>query len=158
MTKCDECVLLCAIAVTTIKNGAKQTTNANFTHSALCTAFLYWAMFSTFSWLGWCWTGSSAWAWWYLRVRKIFVYDAREIIRQSGIVMIRCKKVIRSSIFELTPLIVDIYKCSLREGYVPDLLKRSIINPQPKVSPPQEIQSDLRRGISNTRKSVSSNI
>ena len=49
-------------------------------------------------------------------------------------------------------------KCSLREGYVPDLLKRSIINPQPKVSPPQEIQSDLRRDISNTRKSVSSDI
>ena len=97
-------------------------------------------MFTTFRWHGWCWTGSSAWTWWYLRVRKIFVYDAREIIRQSGIVMIRCKKVIRSSIFELAPLIMDIYNCSLRVGYVPDLLKRSIINPLPKVSPPQEIQ------------------
>ena len=39
---------------------------------------------------------------------------------------------------------MDIYNCSLREGYVPDLLKRSIINPLPKVSPPQEIQTDLR--------------
>ena len=29
-------------------------------------------------------------------------------------------------------------------GHVPDLLKQSIINPLPKVSPPQEIQSDLR--------------
>ena len=45
---------------------------------------------------------------------------------------------------ELAPLIMDIYNCSLREGYVPDLLKLSIINPLPKVSPPQEIQSDLR--------------
>ena len=157
MTKCDECVLLCAIAVTTIKNGAKQTTNANFTHSALCTTFLYWAMFSTFSWLGWCWTGFSAWAWWYLSAKNLCTWWERNN-QQIGIVMIRCKKVIRSSIFELTPLIVDIYKCSLREGYVPDLLKRSIINPQPKVSPLQEIQSDLRRNISNTRKSVSSDI
>ena len=45
---------------------------------------------------------------------------------------------------ELAPLIVDIYNCSLREGHVPDLLKRSIINLLPKVSTPQEIQSDLR--------------
>ena len=45
---------------------------------------------------------------------------------------------------ELAPLIMDIYKCSLREDYVPDLLKRSVINPLPKVSPPQEIQTDLR--------------
>ena len=39
---------------------------------------------------------------------------------------------------------MDIYNCSLREGYVPDLLKRSIINLLPKVSLLQEIQSDLR--------------
>ena len=39
---------------------------------------------------------------------------------------------------------MDIYNCSLREGYVPDLLKRCIINLLPKVSPPREIQSDLR--------------
>ena len=44
---------------------------------------------------------------------------------------------------ELAPLVMDIYNCSLREGYDPDLLKRSIINPLPKVSPPQEIQSDF---------------
>ena len=50
---------------------------------------------------------------------------------------------------ELGPLIMDIYNCSLREGYVPDLLKRSIINPPPKVSPPQEIQSDLRPNASD---------
>lgn len=42
---------------------------------------------------------------------------------------------------EFAPLIIimDIYNCSLREGYVCDLKKRSIINPLPKVSPPQEI-------------------
>ena len=45
---------------------------------------------------------------------------------------------------ELAPLIMDIYNCSLREGYVPDLLRRSIINSLPKVSSPQEIQADLR--------------
>ena len=66
------------------KEWCKTNKHANFTHSALYTAFLYWAMFRTFSWLGCCWTGSSAWAWWYLRVRKIFVYDASEIPRQSG--------------------------------------------------------------------------
>ena len=45
---------------------------------------------------------------------------------------------------ELAQLIMDIYNCSLRGGYVPDLLKRSIINHLPKVSPPQENQTDLR--------------
>ena len=40
--------------------------------------------------------------------------------------------------------IMDIYNCSLSEGYVPDLLKSSIVNPLLKVSPPQEIDSDLR--------------
>ena len=45
---------------------------------------------------------------------------------------------------ELAPLIMDIYNCSLREGYVPDLLKWAKINPLPKVSLIQEIQTDLR--------------
>ena len=31
------------------------------------------------------------------------------------------------------------------EGYVPDLLKSSIVNPLPTVSPPQEVKSDLRQ-------------
>ena len=79
------------------KEWCKTKKNANCTHSALYTTFLYWAMFSTLSWLGCCWTGSSAWTWWYLRVRKIFVYDASEITRQSGKVMRRWKKVIQSS-------------------------------------------------------------
>ena len=51
---------------------------------------------------------------------------------------------------ELAPLIMDIYNCLLREGYVSDLLTRSIIKPLSKVSPPQEIQTDLRPLISLT--------
>ena len=41
---------------------------------------------------------------------------------------------------------MDIYNCSLREGYVnvPNLLKRSIIKPLPKVSRPQEILTGVR--------------
>ena len=105
MTKCDEFVLLCAITVTTIKNGAKQTTNTNFTRSALYTAFLYWAMFSTFSWLGCCWTGSSAWTWWYLWVREIFVYDASEITRQSGIVIQSSRKVYKEETWDKTQMV-----------------------------------------------------
>ena len=45
---------------------------------------------------------------------------------------------------ELAPLIQDIYNQSLREGFVPDTLKQSIITPVPKVCPPQDIKSDLR--------------
>ena len=45
---------------------------------------------------------------------------------------------------ELAPVIIDLYNRSLVEGYVPDLLKGSIVNPLPKVFPPQEIKSDLR--------------
>jgi len=52
-------------------------------------------------------------------------------------------RVLREFAPEIAPLIMDIYNCSRREGYVPDPLKRYIINPLPKVSPPQEIQTDL---------------
>ena len=45
---------------------------------------------------------------------------------------------------ELAPLIQDIYNELLREGFVPDTLKRSIISPVPKVCPSQNIKSDLR--------------
>jgi len=37
---------------------------------------------------------------------------------------------------ELAPLVCDIYNQSLREGYIPALLKSSIVTPIPKVSPP----------------------
>ena len=40
---------------------------------------------------------------------------------------------------ELAPLIEDIYNQSLREGFVPDTLKQSIITPVPKVCPPEDI-------------------
>ena len=34
-------------------------------------------------WLGCCWKWSCTWAWWWLRGRKIFVYEAMEITRQD---------------------------------------------------------------------------
>ena len=54
---------------------------------------------------------------------------------------------------ELAPLIQDIYNQSLREGFLPDILKQSIITPVPKVCPPQDIKSDLRpiAGFTNKR-------
>ena len=45
---------------------------------------------------------------------------------------------------ELAPVIMDIYNRSLVEGYVPGLLKSCIVSPLPKVSPAQQIKSDLR--------------
>ena len=53
-------------------------------------------------------------------------------------------RVVKEFAPELALHIMSIYNHSLVEGYVPDLLKRSIINPIPKVSPLNEIQSDLR--------------
>ena len=51
---------------------------------------------------------------------------------------------LKESAPELAPLNQDIYNQSLREGFVPDILKQSIITPVPKACPPQEIKSDLR--------------
>jgi hypothetical protein len=45
---------------------------------------------------------------------------------------------------ELTPVIMDIYNQSLRESYIPPILKSSIVNPIPKISIPKDIGSDLR--------------
>ena len=45
---------------------------------------------------------------------------------------------------EPAPLIQDIYNQSLREGFVPDILKQSFITSVPKVCPPQDVKSDLR--------------
>ena len=53
-------------------------------------------------------------------------------------------RVVKEFAPELALHIMSIYNHSLVEGYVPDLLKHSIINPLPKVSPLNEIQSDLR--------------
>ena len=43
---------------------------------------------------------------------------------------------------ELALIIRDIYKQSLREGYIPSLIKSSIVSP--KVIPPRAIESGLR--------------
>ena len=45
---------------------------------------------------------------------------------------------------ELAPIIRDIYNQSLREGYIPTLLKSSIVTPIPKATPPSTIEKDLR--------------
>ena len=37
---------------------------------------------------------------------------------------------------ELAPIIKDIYNQSMREGYIPELLKSSIVLPVPKTTPP----------------------
>ena len=36
-------------------------------------------------WLGCCWTWSCTWAWWYVRVQKIFAYEVSEIDGQLTI-------------------------------------------------------------------------
>ena len=46
--------------------------------------------------------------------------------------------------FELAPLVCDIYNQSLRERYIPALLKSSIVTSIPKVFPPAVIEQDLR--------------
>ena len=45
---------------------------------------------------------------------------------------------------EFASVITDIYNTSLLQGVFPDQLKRSIVVPIPKVSPPQLIEDDLR--------------
>ena len=60
-------------------------------------------MFSTFGWLGGCWAKSCIWAWWWLRARKIFVYEAIEITRQDDIPIRLHQKVMRKSRWENKP-------------------------------------------------------
>ena len=45
---------------------------------------------------------------------------------------------------QLAPVVKDIFNRSVAEGYFPHLLKHSIINPIPKISPPQKIEKDPR--------------
>ena len=54
------------------------------------------------------------------------------------------KRLFRNFVPELALIMRDIYKQSLREGYIPFLLKSSIVSPLPKVIPPRAIESDLR--------------
>ena len=61
-------------------------------------------------------------------------------IEQDGI----SNRILKEFAPEVTPVIQDIYNQSVREGYVPDSLKQSFVCPVPKISPPQDIHSDLR--------------
>lgn len=45
---------------------------------------------------------------------------------------------------ELAPVVKDIYNTSVSEGYFPDALKASLLNPTPKISPLQQVETDLR--------------
>ena len=45
--------------------------------------------------------------------------------------------------FELSPVVSDLYS-SLTVGYIPDILKESLVHPVPKCSPPKSITDDLR--------------
>ena len=53
-------------------------------------------------------------------------------------------RVLKEFAQKLAPVVKDIYNASLIEGYFPDALKASLLNPIPKISPPQQIESDLR--------------
>ena len=52
-------------------------------------------------------------------------------------------KLLKDFAHKLAPVIRNIYNQSLKEGYIPSLLKSSIITPIPKVNPPREMKSDL---------------
>lgn len=66
--------------------------------------------------------------------------STQKVVRPDGI----SKKLLKQFATELAPLIRDISNQPLREGFVPDTLKQSIISPVPKICPPQDIKSDLR--------------
>ena len=53
-------------------------------------------------------------------------------------------KILKDFVPELTPIIRDIYNQSLKEGYIPSLLRSSIVTPVPKACPPGAIENDLR--------------
>ena len=46
--------------------------------------------------------------------------------------------------FELAPVVADLYNSTLREGFIPPLLKSAIVHPLPKVTPPKCIEDDVR--------------
>ena len=51
-------------------------------------------------------------------------------------------KILKVFAFEFAPVITDIYNTSMLEGVFPAQLKRSIVVPIPKVSPPQSFEDD----------------
>ena len=58
-------------------------------------------------------------------------------------------RVLKEFALELALPIMSIYNRSLVEGYVPDLIKRSIINPLPKVSPQKGNPVGLKTNFSH---------
>ena len=46
--------------------------------------------------------------------------------------------------FELAPVVADLYNSTLREGFIPPLLKSAIVHPLPKVTPTKCIEDDVR--------------
>ena len=53
-------------------------------------------------------------------------------------------RVLKEFAHELAPIIKDIYNQSMKEGYIPELLKSSIVIPVPKINPTRTIENDLR--------------
>ncbi|CAB4001415.1 Hypothetical predicted protein [Paramuricea clavata] len=53
-------------------------------------------------------------------------------------------KILKTFAFELAAVISDIFNSSMTQGTFPKALKRSIVVPVPKVSPPKSIEDDLR--------------
>ena len=53
-------------------------------------------------------------------------------------------RVLKELAQELAPVVKDMYNASLIEGNFRDALKASLLNPISKISPPQQIESDLR--------------
>ena len=53
-------------------------------------------------------------------------------------------KILKTFAFEFAPVITDIFNISIKQGIFPDQLKRSLVVPIPKVSPPSSIEDDLR--------------
>ena len=49
-----------------------------------------------------------------------------------------------SSNSEFAPVIADIYNASLREGYLPPILKCATVTPIPKKKPPNNSENDIR--------------
>ena len=52
--------------------------------------------------------------------------------------------ILKTFSFELAPVIADIYNSSLRDAYLPPLLKRAAVTPLPKQSPPGSIENGIR--------------
>ncbi|CAB4025070.1 Hypothetical predicted protein [Paramuricea clavata] len=87
-----------------------------------------------------------------LEVPNHYLVDAQQIYRKlSKIKTTKSpgpdmfpKKILKTFAFELAPVMSDIFNSSMTQGTFPKALKRSIVVPVPKVSPPKSIDDDLR--------------